>query len=303
MKFGEEIMIKTKFTCKFHLRCAFNPYLRFLSNNLGEGSFLNPIKREIPLVVSLTSYEERFDDLEISLYSIFVQNVKPDRIILWLSDKYNLVNLPYSISKYIKNGLEIRFVKDIGSYTKIIYALKEFSSCIIVTADDDIIYPKDWLKNLYLSYISSPQDIHVHRAHRVITNDKKIAPYETWEKHVQEESARFDNFLTGVGGTLYPPNCFISEVFREDIFLESAPFADDIWLWCMALLSDRKIRVVKNHISTLTCTNILRQIGINKGKTLYSSNKSGGNDRQLNSLLLLYGRNIYKKLLKKEEDK
>ena len=55
------------------------------------------------------------------------------------------------ITQFIKNGLEIRFVKDIGSYTKAIYAFKEFSESIIVTADDDIFYPKDWLKKLYLS--------------------------------------------------------------------------------------------------------------------------------------------------------
>jgi hypothetical protein len=104
-------------------------------------------------------------------------------------DEYELAKLPYGITKYIKNGLEIRFVRDIGSYTKVIYALKEFEKSIVVTADDDIIYPKDWLKKLYLSYAANPEDIQVHRAHRVRIENKNIMPYETWSKHAEEESA------------------------------------------------------------------------------------------------------------------
>ena len=258
---------------------------------------INPVKRDVPIIVSLTSYEARFKDLEISLYSLLNQSLKPDRIILWLSDEIESLNdLPYEITKYIKNGLEIRFVKDIGSYTKAIYAFKEYSEAIIVTADDDIYYPKKWLERLYHSYIAHPKDIQVHRAHRVRLKDRKILPYEKWEKHVQEESARFDNFLTGVGGVLYPPNCFLSEVFRNDIFLKYAPTADDIWFWFMALISNRRIRVVQNHIKTLSCTNLLRQILPNR-KTLYSINSTGRNDEQVENLMKFYQNNILPKIL------
>lgn len=307
------------FDCKFHLRFICNPIVRYKADNMGNYRGVNLIKREVPLIVSLTSFEERFSDLEISLYSLLNQSIKPDRLILWLSDEYSLSELPYEITRFIKNGLEIRFVRDIKSYTKIYYALKEFSDSIIVTADDDIYYPADWLEKLYHSYAAHPENIHAHRAHRVVGVNKKgvnrgeacsslpavnevasenvIIPYEQWEKHVQEETARFDNFLTGVGGVLYPPNCFKKEVLREDIFLNNAPNADDIWLWVMALISDRKIRVVKNHIDTLTCTNIWRQLGLNKGKTLYSMNKAGGNDIQLQNLMKYYKQNVISKLL------
>lgn len=289
-------MLPSILKCKFHLRFTFNPWIRYQADFLGNMQGVNGgIKREVPLLVSLTSYEERFKDLELTIYSLLNQTIKPDRIILWLSDEYDLSYIPYSITRFIKNGLEIRFVKDIKSYTKIFYALKEFSKCIIVTADDDVYYPKDWLEKLYHSYISHPDDIQVHRAHRIILNDKKeLLPYEKWEKHVEEESARYDNFLTGVGGVLYPPNCFTQEVLREDIFLKNSPNADDIWLWFMALLSGRKIRVVKNHIKTLTCTNIFRQLGF--GRSLYASNRLGANDTQINALMKFYGANIIAKL-------
>ena len=287
-------------SCKFHLRVAFNPYIRFKSASLGYTEGVTCDKRNIPIIISLTSFPERFDDLELALYSLLTQTVKPDRIILWFTDEYDLLRIPYSISKYIKNGLEIRFVKDIGPYTKIMYALKEFSDSIIVTADDDVVYPADWLEKLYHSYISHPDDIQVHRAHRVIaTNDEyAILPYEKWEKHVIEESAKYDNFLTGVGGVLYPPRCFNAEVYRSDLYLKYSPNADDVWLWFMALISGRKIRVVKNHIDYITCTNYFRNLGLFCGKTLYSTNCKGSNDIQVKSLINFYGSQIISKLKK-----
>lgn len=281
---------------KMHLRFVITPIIKYNSNLMSKYKGICPIKRDTPIIVSLTSYEARFKDLEISLYSLLNQSLKPDKIILWLSDEFKSINdLPYEITKYIKNGLEIRFVKDIGSYTKVIYTLKEFPEAIIVTADDDIYYPKKWLEKLYHSYIAHPKDIQVHRAHRVKIKDNKILPYEKWDKHVLEESARFDNFLTGVGGVLYPPKCFIPEVFRYDIFLKYAPTADDIWLWFMALISNRKIRVVQNHIKTLNCINIMRQILPNR-KTLYSINSTGRNDEQIKHLMKFYQHNIMQKI-------
>ena len=283
-------LLKRIFSYRFHLRGFCNPFIGLQISSLEDyPGTTGEIKRETPIIVSLTSYRERFKDLPITLYSLLNQSLKPDRIILWLNeDCEDLAYLPYEITQFIKNGLEIRFVKDIGSYTKVIPAFKEFKRSIILTADDDIYYPKDWLEKLYLSYIAHPEDIHVHRAHRANLS----LPYEKWEKHVNEESARFDNFLTGVGGVLYPPNCFTNEVLREDIFLKSAPKADDIWLWIMAVVHNRKIRVVKNHIKTLIAVNLIEQL---IGTTLYKENRLGKNNEQLDNLLKFYKQNIVSK--------
>lgn len=287
-------VLKRIFTYRFQVRGLFNPFIQMQINSLGDYKGINCIKREVPVIVSLTSYPERFNDLPKTLYSLLNQSLKPDKVILWLDEDLKSLNsIPYEITRFIKNGLDIEFRKDISSYTKAIYALKEYPDTIIVTADDDIYYPEDWLKKLYLSYIANPKDIQAHRVHRAELN----TPYKKWKQRINEESARFDNFLTGVGGVLYPPNCFTNEVFREDIFLKYATKADDIWFWINAILSNRKIRVVKNHIKTLICTNIFRQLFL---RTLYKENKHGGNDVQLANLMKLYGQNI---LLKIEKEK
>ena len=279
---------------KFHTIGYFNPFIPLQINLLGDYQGVNIEKRDTPVIVSLTSYGDRLWDLPVTIYSLLNQSLKPDRIILWLDkDKESLTELPYEITRFIKNGLEIRFVKDIKSYTKCIYAFKEFPKAIIVTADDDVYYPSDWLMKLYLSYASHPEDIHAHRVHRVAPDKDKILPYENWKKQIKEESARYDNFLTGAGGVLYPPNCFTSEVLREDIFLKNAPNADDIWLWVMALVHNKKIRLVKNHNKFLIITNLFSHLFC---RNLCNSNLKGGNDRQLNNLMKLYGQNVMNKL-------
>lgn len=276
---------------KFHVKCLINPFLKYQISAMENYSGVNENqKREPEIIISLTSYRERFKDLPATLYSLLNQSLKPDRIILWLNEEYEeLTNLPYEITQFIKNGLEIKFVKDLGPYTKAIYSFKNYNNSIIVTADDDIYYPKNWLKKLYLSYIAHPKDIHVHRAHKVDLN----LPYEKWEKHVVAETAEYGNFLTGVGGVLYPPCCFSKEVLREDIFLTQAPTADDIWFWVMALIHNRRIRVVNNHLKTLIATNIFQQLF---SETLYNKNCNGKNDEQLKNLLKYYRQNIEIKL-------
>lgn len=228
---------------------------------LKESCGVNLCKREIPIVVNLTFDDENYNSLSKTIYSMLDQSLKPDRVILWLdNNSYDLMSLPYEVTRYIKNGLEIRFVKNIGLYTKTVYALKEFSESIVVTVDNNIFYPSDWLKKLYLSYISHEEDIHVHRS------------------NTNEESASYKNRIIGLGGVLYPPKCFSNEVMREDIFIKNAPHADDVWFWVMALVHKRKIRVVKNHIKFFVHTNFKRKVK--------------NDESSLDNLMRFYGQNI-----------
>ena len=102
------------------------------------------------------------------------------------------------------------------------------------------------------------------------------------------EYGGYKNFFTGVGGVLYPPACFVEEVFNQSQFRTLTPNADDVWFWGMAVKSNRKISVVKNNIKELKFTNPLCQLNFNGHKTLYALNKKGGNDIQLKALLGTY---------------
>jgi len=282
-------LLKIIINYKGHTRSVNRGFIRlkmFNFNKIG----VTEEKRNPQLIISLTSYAERLKDIDFTLYSLLNQNLKPDKIILWLDkEKFNYENLPKTITKFIKNGLEVKFCEDIKSYTKLIPTLKEYPESIIVTADDDIYYKKDWLEKLYNSYLKNSNDIQCHRAHKVkIDKNDNILPYESWQKNLSGEDASFLNFLTGVGGVLYPPKCFDNDVFDIESALTLAPTADDVWFWLMTIKNNRKIRVVKNNNSTIFSTNIFRQLGIIKERTLYSVNKQGKNDEQIKDVLSKY---------------
>lgn len=170
------------------------------------------MKSRPQVVVTLTSYPARISTLHYTLFTLFTQDFKPNKVILWLSqDEFANLHppLPQEILDFKQCGLEIVWVRgNLRSYKKLIYALKEFPDSILVSADDDALYAKDWLSKLYNAYKENPHCIHAHRAHR-ITFDKhgEILPYLKWNLDVSHKQsvASFLNLPTGVGGILYPP--------------------------------------------------------------------------------------------------
>ncbi len=242
-------------------------------------------KRKPRIIVSLTSFPDRMYDIHYCLYSLLNQSLKPDILVLWLGIEQfpnKEKDLPKSVLKLVKNGLAIKWCKDIKSYKKLIPALSEFPNDIIVTADDDIYYPNYWLKTLYDAYINNKTMIHCMRAHRV-SFDKlgNILPYNSWEHQIQKVQPSFNNFFTGVGGVLYPPHSLSSEVMNEKVFKTLAPNADDVWFWAMAIKNGTKINVVNSDFKSV-CINPERELGISGEFTLGQLNvQEGGNDPQL----------------------
>ena len=272
-----------------------NLFVRLIISHTDNYSNVNKLKRETKIIVSMSAEEEDFGNLKYTLFSVFNQKIAPDNVVLWISDKYELSDLPYSVTRYIKNGLDVRFVNDIGTFTKILYALKEFEDCIIVTADENIYYPKNWLAKLYLSYISCPNDIHAHSVADVMCKGDKLDSVTKWKKFAGMEKAGYNYFPLETGGVLYPPNCFIREISREDIYRKKLKTSWDIWSWIIALMSDRKIRLVKSHIKNFTTVNIFKSLK----KYNHYTGRTNITDKQLTQLFEYYGNNISSKLTKK----
>jgi len=188
------------------------------------------------IVVSLTTYGIRLFDVYLSIESIMQQTLKPNRLILWLGDDLKNVHIPLILQKQQKRGLEIRYCKDIGPYTKLIPALKAFPSSCIITVDDDHLYGFDLMENLVLAHKMKPGTVYCARMHRMkLLSPKSPEKYEKWTQHYDHSDISPLNFPTGVGGVLYPPNCFSKEVFNEEVFLDICKHADDIWFKAMAL--------------------------------------------------------------------
>ncbi len=216
--------------------------------------------------------------------------MKADKIILWLGKEQfpnREKDLPVELLNLTNEGLTIKWCKDIKSYKKLIPALAEYPDYIIVTADDDILYDENMLKELYDAYTQNPEFIQCHRAHYIVF-DKKLLPYNKWRWNITKTKPSFNIFFTGVGGVLYPPKCFYKDILREDLFMSLCPSNDDIWFWAMCVLNNRKINIVKGKPK-------LKYIDKSQEVSLYHQNVlNGQNDVQLENVFKYYKKLSYK---------
>ena len=249
-------------------------------------------KRDKKLIVSLTSFPERLYDIHFCIYSILNQTIKPDEIILWLATNQfpnGEKDIPQDVSNLKKFGLKIKWYDDIKSYKKLIPALEEYPNDLIITADDDLFYPKNWLESLYEEHKQNPNYIICQRSRKISFNkDSSFKSYDEWKFNDGEIKESFFNFSTNGAGSLFPPHSLYSDVFNKKLFEKLCPNADDIWIWAMAVLNRTKIKGVKDNMTKLTYVNLARELDIINEKTLYSSNVGGGNDLQLKNILDYY---------------
>jgi len=189
------------------------------------------------LIVSMTSYGKRLLSVSTTIESIMQGTVKPNRIILWLDSDMKEKALPVVLQNQIKRGLEVYIYEDdIKSYKKLIPALEKYPESIIITIDDDAIYDYDLVETLLKEHLQSPNEIIANRVHQVIV-DKNNRPisYNEWRWEQTLENTSNLNFLTGIGGVLYPPHCLDNEVFNKTEFVKLCKYADDIWFYSMAI--------------------------------------------------------------------
>jgi len=204
--------------------------------------------RNPKIVVSLTSFPSRIPSLHKTVSSLMHQTLKPDVIVLWLA-KEQFPNGENDLTKELLNlkqyGLTIKWCSDIRSYKKLIPSLKEFPNDIIITVDDDVYYDEKLIELLYNSYLENPEFIHCHRCTKIFYKNTAIRAKGGGLKYYKKPS--FANKVVGVGGVLYPPNSLYKDVTNEKLFMELAPTNDDIWFWLMAVINNKKIKVIKNH--------------------------------------------------------
>jgi len=144
-------------------------------------------KNEDDIIVSLTSFSHRVNDVYLTIESIFQQTQKASKVYLWLAEKdfpNREKDLPKSLILQTERGLTVKFCEqDLGPYTKFYYTLKENPQSLIITVDDDILYPFDTIDQLYRAYKKEPNVIHCQRAHRMAKdNQGGLIPYKKWTK-------------------------------------------------------------------------------------------------------------------------
>lgn len=246
------------------------------------------------VIVSLTSYGKRVKGSAVfTVHSLLRQTIRPERVVLWLNEEeYNSSNLPADLQFLCDYGLEVRFGKDIGPYTKIIHSLSTFPDKHIITADDDLYYTKDFVQEFVEAHRQHPQAIITGFAKvPVADDDHQLATYDAWpEYHHVKASFEYDRqklFPLGVGGVLYPSHVFDDEVKNEAVFTALCPKADDIWLYIMGLRTQAEKRLLTDSHIAYYHTDLLRQY-LTKDRLTATNRFRGKNDIQLQALLTHY---------------
>lgn len=200
------------------------------------------------VVVSVTSFPKRINRLWIVIETMLRQTIKPDIIILYLSkEQFNSMDdIPRSLRKLEKRGLQIRLCDDdLKSHKKYYYSMNEFPNDLIITIDDDVFYHKKTIESLLSLHEQYPDDIIANCVSSIEYDDNgNVLPYKYWKRQVNNKDTI--NVQIGIGGVLYPPKCLYKDVLNKDIAFKLSKSADDLWLFSMARLANKKI--YKTHL-------------------------------------------------------
>lgn len=197
------------------------------------------------IICSLTTFPARINKVWLTIESLLRQDLKPDKIILWLSKEQfkNEEELPHSILKLKAKGVDIILCEgDLRSHKKYFYSMKKYKNDIIITFDDDVFYDPRTLRELYMYYLKDPKTIWTNRGWRIkFDNRGNVLPYKDWQLLSGYVKPSFDILQTGVGGVLYPPHALHDFFLKEEIFMKYCKFADDVWLHFMSNINGTKI--------------------------------------------------------------
>ena len=206
-------------------------------------------KRATKVIVSLTSFPLRFNKIHICLKSLLLQRIKPDKIIVYLGNDSSRTQFTKEMLDLERYGVEFRIdsERNLKAHKKYFYAMQEFPNDIIVTADDDLYYPSNWLSSLLKTYDKYPNAISARRVHLMKQKDGALLPYNMWKDQCRSiVEPNFSLLATGGSGKLYPPHCLKECAFDVEKIKELCFDADDIWLKCMEIVSEIPVVWAKN---------------------------------------------------------
>lgn len=196
------------------------------------------------IIISLTSYPARLPSLHFVIRSLLRQSLPAEMIILYLGTDTKDSDIPKSLKKLTAYNFRIKTgYEDLKPHKKYFFAMQEYRDKIIVTVDDDIMYHKDFLKDLFNSYKNYTDCVHARRVTKLTVENGKLAKYEKFEyKYTKILRPSFALLPIGCGGVLYPPSVFKIEDFDSAAIKQYCLSTDDIWLKFLEVKN--KVKVV-----------------------------------------------------------
>lgn len=192
------------------------------------------------VIVSVTSYRKRFEDVKIAIKSLGYQTRKANRVILFIDDFENDDALK-SFDTLKKYGVEIvRVPHDLKPHKKYYFAMKQNPESVVITIDDDCVYWPWTISSLMKTHKRYPKAVCARRVSKITYDTKgNIEPYNDWQQsYTKEWKPSSQLFATGVGGVLYPPYALPKMAFDVEAIKKYCYCADDIWLKIMETINN-----------------------------------------------------------------
>lgn len=223
---------------------------------------LNTEKRKEKVIVSLTSYPARIGYVHLAIKSLMLQSYKPDRIILWLAEEqFPDKKLPTELTDLCKYGLEIYYGENLYGHKKYFYTLQEQKENeVVITYDDDLIYPPNSIKNLVEYHQKFPNAIVCNRA-QALAYDKtgKLKNPGRWDtiSNIGLCEPSYKLCPSTGGGCLYPYQALHNDAKNIQLIKEIALRGDDLWIMFLASANNTPIVKTKKYhrpFSPIACT-------------------------------------------------
>ena len=230
-------------------------------------------KPKAKVVVSLTTIPSRLATLHLVIRSLLVQSVRPMKIVLWVQEGLS-ESLPKSLTKLQGYNFKIRYTKGSASHRKLVHSLEAFPETPIVSCDDDLIYPKNWLENLLNEAQMNPEAIVANQTRYIqYESDGAVKSYKDWT-YPKDNFNPMRVIAIGAGGVYYPVGALDPLVTEESLYMSLAPRADDLWFKAMSLLKDTPTLQTKQPTKTPTPIIGSQKIALKKTNIGQDKNKT-----------------------------
>lgn len=187
----------------------------------------------------MTTYPARFKSALAAIESIQNQTIRPSALVINISEEdWSAAEKDFNRqAKFkFKGWVIIKPCLNLKPANKIIHTAREYGDKVIITFDDDILYPKNRVEELFNKHLEYPNNPIAYRTRKIGFTGNSVDPYGSWKLSYQQEGPSKLNFPTSVSGSLYPPYFFPEDFFNTEKYRILSHDNDDIWTYFHVLL-------------------------------------------------------------------
>lgn len=198
------------------------------------------------IILTCTTTADRLDIFSIGIKTLLNQSLSPDLFVVNLAKEEFEPIGENKIPEWLKDPrITIQLTKDTGPYKKLIPSFHfATDDDLLITADDDVIYHKEWLENLVNTAKLNTNFIVCTRARQMeknIFNNWKN--YRSW-KNVRIEKTSLFLIPIGVGGVVYRKRLLDMEFLLGNDYMKIAPGTDDLWFKMASFRKNVRVKVI-----------------------------------------------------------